>query len=80
MSTLLREAGSGCDAFALATLIAGRMWVVATPDLAHEVLHSPDASYRAGAANQRILPVLPQGTVLTLDGAAHRVPWSSSVT
>jgi cytochrome P450 len=48
------------------------MWVVATPDLAHEVLHSPDARYRAGTANQRILPVLPQGTVLTLDGGAHR--------
>jgi cytochrome P450 len=48
------------------------MWVVATPDLAHEVLHSPDARYRAGTANQRILPVLPEGTVLTLDGAAHR--------
>jgi len=72
VSTLLREAGSGSAAFPLATLIAGRMWVVATPDLAHEVLHSPDARYRAGTANQRILPVLPQGTVLTLDGAAHR--------
>ena len=72
MSTLLREAGTGSQAFALATLIAGRMWVVAAPDLAHEVLHSLDARYRAGTANRRILPVLPQGTVLTLDGTAHR--------
>ena len=45
---------------------------VAAPDLAHEVLHSLDARYRAGTANRRILPVLPQGTVLTLDGTAHR--------
>jgi cytochrome P450 len=71
VSTLLREAGSGSEAFALATLI-GRMWVVATPDLAHEVLHSLDAHCRAGTANRRILPVLPQGTLLTLDGTAHR--------
>ena len=72
MATLQREAGSGSEAFALATLIAGRMWVVATPDLAHEVLDSPDVRYRAGTANRRILPVLPEGTLLTLDGPAHR--------
>ena len=72
VSTLLREAGSGSEAFSLATLIAGRMWVVASPDLAHDVLHSADARCRAGTANRRILPVLPQGTLLTLDGVAHR--------
>jgi cytochrome P450 len=72
VSTLRGEAGSGNGAFELDTLVAGRMWVVATPDLAHEVLHSPDGRYRAGTANHRILPVLPRGTVLTLDGGAHR--------
>jgi len=36
------------------------------------VLHSPPGRYRAGAANRRILPVLPQGTLLTMDGAEHR--------
>jgi cytochrome P450 len=48
------------------------MLVVATPDLAHEVLHAPTGTYLAGAANRRILPVLPADTVLTLDGERHR--------
>jgi cytochrome P450 len=72
VSTLLEHAQAGEDAFALATLIAGRTCVVATPDLAHEVLHAKPGCYRAGRANRRILPVLPEGTVLTLDGDEHR--------
>jgi cytochrome P450 len=48
------------------------MLVVATPELAHEVLHAPPGTYLAGAANRRILPVLPENSVLTLDGEPHR--------
>ncbi len=48
------------------------MWVVAAPELAHEVLHAPPGEYLAGCANRRILPVLPSDTVLTLDGDPHR--------
>ncbi len=48
------------------------MLVLGTPDLAHEVLHAPGGTYLAGAANRRILPVLPENTLLTLDGDAHR--------
>jgi cytochrome P450 len=48
------------------------MLVLATPELANEVLHAPAGTYLAGAANRRILPLLPENTVLTLDGEAHR--------
>lgn len=61
--------GSG---FWLPTPIGGRMWVVAAPELAHEVLHAPPGEYLAGRANRRILPVLPSDTVLTLDGDPHQ--------
>jgi cytochrome P450 len=36
------------------------------------VLHAPPGAYLAGAANRRILPVLPENSVLTLDGEPHR--------
>lgn len=71
LSTLVEAQRVGGDGFSLRTL-AGRMWVVATPDLAGEVLRGPPGRYRAGSANRRILPVLPGGTVLTLDGEQHR--------
>jgi cytochrome P450 len=58
--------------FRLTSFVAGEMIVVATPDLAHEVLRAPHGTYLAGAANRRILPVLPENTVLTLDGERHR--------
>jgi cytochrome P450 len=48
------------------------MVVLGSPELAQEVLHPPAGNYLAGAANRRILPVLPEDTVLTLDGDAHR--------
>jgi len=48
------------------------MLVVGAPELAHEVLHAPPGTYLAGAANRRILPVLPENSVLTLDGDPHR--------
>jgi cytochrome P450 len=35
------------------------------------VLHAPPGTYLAGAANRRILPVLPENSVLTLDGEPH---------
>jgi len=72
LATLRRYARSGGEGFTLATLAAGRTWVVATPELAHDVLHAEHGLYRAGAANRRILPVLPDCTLLTLDGEAHR--------
>lgn len=71
LSTLIEAQRVGGDGFPLRTL-AGRMWVVATPDLAGEVLRAPPGRYRAGSANRRILPVLPSHTVLTLDGDQHR--------
>jgi cytochrome P450 len=48
------------------------MLVVGAPELAGEVLHAPPGTYLAGAANRRILPVLPGNSVLTLDGEPHR--------
>jgi cytochrome P450 len=48
------------------------MLVVGAPELAHEVLQAPPGTYLAGAANRRILPVLPENSVLTLDGEPHR--------
>jgi cytochrome P450 family 135 len=52
--------------------MVGRTWVLASPDLTHEVLHGAPERYCAGAANRRILPVLPRGTLLTTDGREHR--------
>lgn len=72
LATLIDAQRAGGDGFPLRTL-AGRMWVVATPGLAGEVLRAPPGRYRAGSANRRILPVLPANTVLTLDGEQHRV-------
>lgn len=72
VSTLIEAQRAGGEVFPLQTLV-GRMWVVATPDLADEVLRAPPGRYRAGSANRRILPVLPADTVLTLDGGQHRV-------
>ena len=48
------------------------MLVVGVAELAQEVLHAPPGTYLAGAANRRILPVLPGNSVLTLDGEPHR--------
>jgi cytochrome P450 len=48
------------------------MLVVGAAELAREVLHAPPGTYLAGAANRRILPVLPENSVLTLDGEPHR--------
>jgi cytochrome P450 len=48
------------------------MLVVGAPELAHEVLHASPGTYLAGAANRRILPVLPANSVLTLDGEPHK--------
>jgi cytochrome P450 len=48
------------------------MLVVGAPELAHEVLHAPAGTYLTGAANRRFLPVLPENSVLTLDGEPHR--------
>jgi cytochrome P450 len=48
------------------------MLVVGAPELAHEVLYAPPGTYLTGAANRRILPVLPEDSVLTLDGEPHR--------
>lgn len=71
MRTLARRQQSRGDLFPLRSLLGGRLLVVGSPDLAHEILHAPPGTYLAGAANRRILPVLPQNTVLTLDGDAH---------
>jgi cytochrome P450 len=72
LRTLVHCQRSRGEPFPLRSLLAGRLLVVGTPDLAHEILHAPPGSYLAGAANRRILPVLPENTVLTLDGDAHR--------
>jgi len=72
LSTLIEAQRTAGDSFPMRTLVGGRMWVVAAPTLADEVLRGPPGLYRAGSANRRILPVLPDDTVLTLDGEAHR--------
>jgi len=72
VSTLIELQRRAGDGFPLRTLVAGRVWVVAAPQLAGEVLRAPPGLYRAGSANRRILPVLPEDTVLTLDGDEHR--------
>ena len=46
--------------------------MVSDPGLAREILRAPPGRYLAGAANRRMLPLLPSNTVLTLDGLSHR--------
>lgn len=72
VATLIEAQRTAGDTFPLRTLVAGRLLVVASPQLADEILRGPPGLYRAGSANQRILPVLPGDTVLTLDGEEHR--------
>jgi hypothetical protein len=40
------------------------MLVLGTPELVYEVLHAPPGAYLVGAAKRRILPVLPENTLL----------------
>jgi cytochrome P450 len=70
--TLARRRRTGGRLFPLTSAVAGSMLVVGAPELAHEVLHAPPGTYLTGAANRRILPVLPENSVLTLDGEPHR--------
>jgi cytochrome P450 len=72
LETLARRRRTGGRLFPLTSAVAGRMLVVGAPELAHEVLHAPPGTCLAGAANRRILPVLPANSVLTLDGEPHR--------
>jgi len=72
LETLARRRQTGGPLFPLTSAVAGPMLVVGAPELAHEVLHAPPGTYLAGAANRRILPVLPENSVLTLDGEPHR--------
>ena len=72
VETLARRRRTGGPLFPLTSVVAGRMLVVGAPELAQEVLHAPPGTYLAGAANRRILPVLPENSVLTLDGEPHR--------
>jgi cytochrome P450 len=72
LETLARRRQTGGPLFSLTSAIAGRMLVAGTPELAREVLHAPPGTYLTGAANRRILPVLPENSVLTLDGEHHR--------
>jgi len=72
VETLARRRRTGGRLFPLTSAVAGPMLVVGAPELAHEVLHAPPGTYLAGAANRRILPVLPENSVLTLDGEPHR--------
>jgi len=72
VETLARRRRTGGRLFPLRSAVAGPMLVVGAPELAHEVLHAPPGTYLAGAANRRILPVLPENSVLTLDGDPHR--------
>jgi len=72
LETLARRRHTGGRLFPLTSAVAGPMLVVGAPELAHEVLHAPPGTYLTGAANRRILPVLPENSVLTLDGEPHR--------
>jgi cytochrome P450 len=72
LETLARRRHTGGRLFPLTSAVAGQMLVVGAPELAHEVLHAPPGAYLTGAANRRILPVLPEDSVLTLDGEPHR--------
>src|SRR6516165_7450235 len=72
VETLVRRRRTGGRLFPLRSAVAGRMLVVGDQELAHEVLHAPAGTYLTGAANRRFLPVLPENSVLTLDGEPHR--------
>src|SRR6516164_9975116 len=72
LETLARRRRTGGPLFPLTSAAAGPMLVVGAPELAHEVLYAPPGGYLARAANRRILPVLPEHSVLTLDGDPHR--------
>ena len=72
VETLARRRRTGGRLFPLTSAVAGPMLVVGAPELAHEVMYAPMGTYLAGAANRRILPVLPENSVLTLDGDPHR--------
>jgi cytochrome P450 len=72
VETLARRRRTDGRLFSLASAVGGRMLVVGAPELAQEVLHAPPGTYLTGAANRSILPVLPENSVLTLDGEAHR--------
>src|SRR6516164_5859642 len=72
LETLARRPRPGGRLFPLTSAVAGPMLVVGAPELARDVLHAPPGTYLAGAANRRILPVLPENSVLTLDGEPHR--------
>ena len=72
VETLARRRRADGRLFQLTSAVAGRMLVVGAPELAREVLHAPPGTFLTGAANRRILPVLPENSVLTLDGEAHR--------
>ena len=72
VETLARRRRTGGRLFPLTSAVAGPMLVVGAPELAHEVMYAPPGTYLAGAANRRILPVLPENSVLTLDGDPHR--------
>jgi cytochrome P450 len=72
LETLARLRDTGGPLFPLTSAAAGPMLVVGAPELAHEVLYAPPGGYLARAANRRILPVLPENSVLTLDGEPNR--------
>ena len=72
VETLVRRRRMDGSLFQLTSAVAGRMLVVGAPDLAFDVLHAPPGTYLTGVANRRILPVLSENCVLTLDGEAHR--------
>ncbi|WP_249011913.1 cytochrome P450 [Conexibacter sp. DBS9H8] len=66
-------AATGADGHGqVRSLVAGPLIVLARPALADALLRLPEGVARTGAANARMLPLLPPDTVLTLDGAAHR--------
>ncbi|MGH2947781.1 MAG: hypothetical protein ACRDPC_16270, partial [Solirubrobacteraceae bacterium] len=60
------------DAFSLRLLPVGRVVVVGTPALVHDVLTGGSDRFRAGAATARLLPFLGPRSPLLLDGEAHR--------
>jgi cytochrome P450 len=60
------------DVFALRLVPVGRVVVVGSPPLVHEILTGDAARYRAGAATARLLPFLGDRSPLLLDGDDHR--------
>ena len=63
---------SRAELFQLHALVAGRIHVVASQRLATDILQNGRDLYLTGRANRRMLPVLPENTLLTLDGEHHR--------